>query len=240
MSLCRAYAGQRPICMHGQHQKPDGLQTTDQTALSSITVARVRKVLDSQIANDFVLWARLLWSSFCDRMQALNMPLDRSRQFLSAAVVIEMACCELGIKPGLVGFQIHIDDAEVSSKAQKFMACGTVQSPPAIGLHLRRRHLASVSYLLSLRRSVHSLVKPPDSSLTAESKPNRGYPAITIQLLLETSWRGSLGFLSRSRNQRLAPYYSFMFLSCNQLLHLPKFCLWMSNAFCLADAWTAW
>ena len=30
--------------------------------------------------------------------------------------------------------------------------------------------------------------------------------AATIQLLLERSWRGSLGFLTQSRDQRLAAY----------------------------------
>ena len=61
---------------------------------------------------------RLMWMSFCDMMAPLNMKLDRQRQFMRADVVITMICQELGIEEGSIGFQIHLDGAEVCRKLQ--------------------------------------------------------------------------------------------------------------------------
>lgn len=58
-------------------------------------------------------WCRMLWKGFCNVMQEMQMPLDSSLEFEDAADVIGTACSELGVSVGAVGFQIHIDGAEV-------------------------------------------------------------------------------------------------------------------------------
>ena len=55
-----------------------------------------------------------MWERFCLTMGLFKMPVDSSRKVRNPLeILIEMACQELDIQQGMVGFKIHLDGAEV-------------------------------------------------------------------------------------------------------------------------------
>ncbi|KAK9822313.1 hypothetical protein WJX74_006176 [Apatococcus lobatus] len=106
--------------------------------------------------------ARLLWLSFCNIMQRLEMPLDRRRQFLRPDLVIEMIYGEFGFQAGSVGFQIHVDRAEaLAEHANTFQYDGPRSSPPKPGItgeqvEWRRQGLGELKAVHAVWKSVRT------------------------------------------------------------------------------------